>query len=164
MFNPCRTEFIWANMVSFSIISQHWTGAHSEHSSSWKTQTRLSYAVNTSPGRQQPEDWLFPLKWRHNGRDSVSNHRPHDCLLKRLFRRRSKKTSKPRVTGLCAGIHRGPVNSLHKWPVTRKMFSFDDVIMIRNTPVAAPDAILLLSTSFDMSEQICNYICYTRIS
>ena len=26
-------------------------------------------------------------------------------------------------------IHRGPVNSPHKWPVTRKMFSFDDVIM-----------------------------------
>ena len=28
------------------------------------------------------------------------------------------------------GIHRGPVNSSHKWPVTRKMFPFDDVIMI----------------------------------
>ena len=27
------------------------------------------------------------------------------------------------------GIHRGPVNSPHKWPVTRKMFPFDDVIM-----------------------------------
>ena len=27
------------------------------------------------------------------------------------------------------GIHRGPVNSLHNWPVTRKMFPFDDVIM-----------------------------------
>ena len=27
------------------------------------------------------------------------------------------------------GIHRSPVNSPHKWPVTRKMFSFDDVIM-----------------------------------
>ena len=27
------------------------------------------------------------------------------------------------------GIHRGPVNSLHKWPVTRKMFQFDDVVM-----------------------------------
>ena len=26
------------------------------------------------------------------------------------------------------GIHRGPVNSPHKWPVTRKMFPFDDVI------------------------------------
>ena len=27
------------------------------------------------------------------------------------------------------GIHRGPVNSPHKWPVTRKIFPFDDVIM-----------------------------------
>ena len=26
------------------------------------------------------------------------------------------------------GIHRGPVNSPHKWPVTRKIFPFDDVI------------------------------------
>ena len=26
---------------------------------------------------------LFTLQWRH---DSISNHRPHDCLLKRLFR------------------------------------------------------------------------------
>ena len=42
------------------------------------------------------------LQWRHNGRDSVSNHQPHDCLLNRLCRRRSKKTSKLSVTGLCA--------------------------------------------------------------
>ena len=28
------------------------------------------------------------------------------------------------------GIHRGPVHSTHKWPVTRKMFPFDDVIMV----------------------------------
>ena len=43
------------------------------------------------------------LRWRQNGRGSVSNHQPHDCLLNRLFRRRSKKTSKLRVTGLCVG-------------------------------------------------------------
>ena len=46
---------------------------------------------------------FFPLQWRHNERDGVSNHQTHDCLLNRLFRRRSKKTSKPRVTGLCVG-------------------------------------------------------------
>ena len=45
----------------------------------------------------------FPFLWRYNGRDGVSNHQPHDCLLSRLFRRISKKTSKPRVTCLCAG-------------------------------------------------------------
>ena len=30
------------------------------------------------------------------------------------------------------GIHRRPVNSPHKWPVTRKKFPFDDVIMNEN--------------------------------
>ena len=69
------------------------------------------------------------LRWCRNGHGGVSNHQPHHCLLNRLFGCRSKKTSKLRVTGLCAGIHRGPVNSPHKWPVTRKMFPFDDVIM-----------------------------------
>ena len=43
------------------------------------------------------------LQWRHNGHGSVSNHQPHDCLLNRLLRRRSKKTLKLRVTVLCAG-------------------------------------------------------------
>ena len=43
------------------------------------------------------------LRWRHNGRDCVSNHQPHDYLLNRIFRRRSKKTSTLRVTNLCAG-------------------------------------------------------------
>ena len=43
------------------------------------------------------------LQWRHNGRDSVSSHQPHDCLLNGLFGRRLKKAWKLRVTGLCAG-------------------------------------------------------------
>ena len=43
------------------------------------------------------------LQWRHNGHYDVSNHQPHDCLLNRLFRRRSKKTSKLLVTGLFVG-------------------------------------------------------------
>ena len=43
------------------------------------------------------------LLWHHNGHYSVSNHQPHDCLLNCLFRRRSKKTSKLCVIGLCAG-------------------------------------------------------------
>ena len=61
--------------------------------------------ANRVPGMDK---WLYPncivgctLQWRHNGHDCVSNHQPHDCLLSRLFRRRSKKTSKLRVTGLC---------------------------------------------------------------
>ena len=50
----------------------------------------------------------LPLRWRHNGGDSVSNHQPRYCLLNRLFRRRSKKTSKLCVTGFCVGNSPGP--------------------------------------------------------
>ena len=42
------------------------------------------------------------LQWRHSRCDGVSNRQPHDCLLNYLFKRRSKKTPKPCVTGLCA--------------------------------------------------------------
>ena len=71
-----------------------------------------------------------PLQWRHNGRDGVSNYQPPDCLLNRLFGCPPKKISKLRVTGLGAGNSPWPVNSPHKWPATRKMFPYDDVIML----------------------------------
>ena len=67
------------------------------------------------------------LQWRHSERDGVSNHQPHNYLFNRLFKRRTKKTSKLRVTGLCEG--NSPVNSPHKGPVTQKTFPFDDAIM-----------------------------------
>ena len=63
-------------------------------------------AANESPTYKTFEllnSSTLALQWRHNGRDSVSNHQPHDCLLNCLFRRRWKKTSKLRATGLCAG-------------------------------------------------------------
>ena len=83
------------------------------------------------------------LQWRHNGHYGVSNHQPDDCLFSRLFRRRSEKTSKLHVTGFVRGIHRWPVNSRHKEPMTRKMFPFDDFIMRGLTD----DAMGVLQTS-----------------
>ena len=73
---------------------------------------------------------LTTLQWRHNAGDGISNHQSHDCLLNRLFRRRSKKTSKLCVTGLCEEIQWWSVNSLHKGPVTWKLFPFDDIMKI----------------------------------
>ena len=46
---------------------------------------------------------MLSLRWRRNEHDGVSNHQPHHCLLNHLFGCRSNKTSKLRVTGLCAG-------------------------------------------------------------
>ena len=78
----------------------------------WYSSLRTRYTriknANTKSGSGVPDmtdrdKWVWALQWRHNERDSLSNHQPHDCLLNRLFGRRSKKTSKLRVTGLCAG-------------------------------------------------------------
>ena len=67
------------------------------------------------------------LQWRHNERNGVSTHRHIDCLLNRLFRRRSKKTSK--LTGYCEG--NSPVTN--GFPIQKgnnaKNVSIDDVIM-----------------------------------
>ena len=93
----------------------------SEYSSLWSYQDIQITAC-------YKRNWLT-LHWRPNDHDGVSNHQPHGCLLNRLFRRRSKQTSKLRLTGICVENSPGPVNSPHKGPVTRKMFPFDDVIM-----------------------------------
>ena len=67
------------------------------------------------------------LQWRHNEENGVSNHRRLDWLLNRL----SKKTHQSSASlAFVRGIHRWPVNYPHKGPVTRKMFPFDDVIMM----------------------------------
>ena len=96
---------------------------------------RMAVVREASLRRQSADrDDIMILQWRHNEFAGVSNHQPHYCLLNGLFRRKSKKTSKLSVTGLVRGIHRWPVNSPHKGPVTRKMFQFDDVTMkvVRN--------------------------------
>ena len=77
-----------------------------------------------------------PLQWRHIEHDGVPNYQPRDCLLNRLNRRRSNKSSKRGVSGLCA--ENSVVNSPHKGPVTRTMFPFDDVIMPYHTLFLSP--------------------------
>ena len=66
------------------------------------------------------------LRWRHNERDGVSNHQCFDCVFSGLFQ--CKKISKLCVTGLCKG---NPPDSPHKGPVTRKLFSFDDIMITK---------------------------------
>ena len=95
--------------------------------------------------------WKLPsLLWRHNGHDGVSNHQPHDCLFNHSFRRGSKKTSQLRVTGCC--VRKSSVTG--EFPAqmssTRKMFIFDDVIMILiySAPSGRDKMFVILQTSF----------------
>ena len=79
--------------------------------------------------RVHSESEVTTLQWSHDERDGVSNHRHLNCLLNRLFRRRSNETAKLCVTGICEG--NSPVTSEFpaQRPVTQQMFPFDDVNM-----------------------------------
>ena len=46
-----------------------------------------------------------------------------------IYQTQIKENMKAPSLAFVRGIHRGPVNSPHKWPVTRKMFHFDASIM-----------------------------------
>ena len=70
------------------------------------------------------------VTWWHGKYFLVANPLLKRCLINRLFRRRSKESSKLRVSGLCEGIHLSLWVSVHKWAVTWKIFPFDDVIMM----------------------------------
>ena len=75
--------------------------------------------------------WIKTLQWRHNGRDSVSNHQPAIVYFNVYSDADQRKHQSSASLAFVRGIHRGSVNSPHKWPVTRKMFPFDDVIMAK---------------------------------
>ena len=72
----------------------YWFMLHENSGLQWRFWSTLVGVLACCPLSQSP------LQWRHNEHDGVSNHQPCDCLLNRLFGRRSKKTSKLRVTGL----------------------------------------------------------------
>ena len=89
----CGLRDVWSPQLGVHRVTQHPThlefrGDHLESSQIALT----GYLVG-----------MLTLHWRYNEYVGVSNHQPHHCLLDRLFIHRSKKTSKIRVTSLCAG-------------------------------------------------------------
>ena len=83
-----------SSCIVIYLLNRH-TKYNKINSSLYITELKCCFFARTTTSHEKP------LRWRHNGCDSVSNRQPHHCLLNRLFRRRSKKTSKLRVTGLC---------------------------------------------------------------
>ena len=103
-------------------------------SSHWPVHSKLSLLDFFWPANVHCQCHLsirpITLQWRHNECDGISNDRRIDCLLNRLFRCWSKKTSKLRLTGLCEGNSLVTSEFPEQGPVMRKMFLFDAVSMI----------------------------------
>ena len=68
--------------------------------------------------------YFIPLKRRHNKSHGISNHRYLDCLFNACFRLTWKNI---KANGY-RGIHRSPVDSPQKGPVTSNVFLYHNVI------------------------------------
>ena len=98
MYNPnCSTTFTWCTINAPVAFDWCNVGDDAPAAFVWCTNHFVHKVEVSYIGLKG----AHPLKWRHNGHDCVSNHQPYDCLLNRLFRRRSKKTSKLRHWPLC---------------------------------------------------------------
>ena len=78
---------------------------------------------------------LMTLQWRHIERCGVSNHQlttVYSTVYSWTDQRKHQSTAS---LVFVRGIHRWPVDSPHKGPVTRNMFPFDDVIMVPSLSV-----------------------------
>ena len=94
--SPTHLELCHLSLDNFPFDPLQWRHMSVNASQTNNTWTRLCDSTCRNVGG------TF-LQWRHNGRDGISNHQSHHCLLNSLFRRRSKKIAKLHVTGLCAG-------------------------------------------------------------
>ena len=92
-------------------------------------------------------------------RHGVPNHQPHNCLLNCLFGRRWKANQSSASLVFVRGIRRWPVNSPHKGPVTRKMFTFADVIMIKLHVVSPNFRIIITRHSEVIMCSYCVFVC-----
>ena len=125
------------NHICLFIICLCWDGkVIRDHSEYGLDQWDKALHINASHWLSPYPGWtLITLPWRHNERDGVSNHQAHDCLLNRLFRRRSKKKSKLRVTGLCEG--NSPVTG--EFPTQRACNMENVSIWWRHHETSAPE-------------------------
>ena len=143
-------KYIW---IFFLFIPQHWDCEDSWNLSSGKTCTHLSYIIHSvgpddlvTNARKTRHRW--PCHWPKLlgicGFHHLTGKHYKDVVMSTMASQITslttvystlysgtdqRKYQSSSSLAFLMGIHRGPVNSQHKWPVTRKMFPFDDIIM-----------------------------------
>ena len=83
----------------------------------YSSDNRMNHLVRFGWLSNHPQRYILSaLQWRHNQRDGVSNYRRRDGLSDCLFRRNQRKHQGSASQAFVRGIHRWPMNALHKGP------------------------------------------------
>ena len=102
-------------------------------SSCWRqNQQIISRLLGSNEGQRS---WMNTLQWRHNSGAMASQITSLTIVYSTIYSGADQRKHQGSASlAFVRGIHRPPVNSPHKWPVTLKMFPLDDVIMINFLP------------------------------
>ena len=141
-----KREYTWNTMCELTHWSRHMTSPdHNELyiREGWDCISESNRPKSTHPfGCQHNaffvtpffwwlKDVLVTLRWRHMGA-MASQITSLAIVYSTVYSDPDQRKHQSSASlAFVRGIHRGPVNSPHKWPVTRKMFPFHDVIMIK---------------------------------
>ena len=88
--------------------------------------------------------WICALQWRHNGAMAsqiISLTIDYSTIYSGADQRKHQSSVS---LAFVWGIHRWLVNSPHKWPVTRKIFPVDDIIMCAVYPMGFTHGFVML--------------------
>ena len=97
----------------------------------YRTPLRLESETRTYHGKPLK---VLGLQWRHNGASQITSLTiVYSSVYSGTDQRKCQSSAS---LAFVWGIHRWPVNSPHKWPITRKMFPFGDVIMGMEVTIA----------------------------
>ena len=134
LYNHCTATFIeMFNRHQATLVKRQMNEINSSKTrnemNTKNTKNEITGTICVGPTTVPLHATPYPIPWRHNRCDGVWNHQPNDCLLNCLFRRRSRRTSKLRVTGLCVGNSQVTGEFPAQIASNEDFFSFDDVII-----------------------------------
>ena len=152
LYQNCRdiSQDLVSHFEWHHLIQQHWYGIIRIH---WNVE-KICRTLRSALFLQVTYHSEVPLQRRHNGHDGVSNHLHLDCLLNPFVQAQIKENIKaPRHW---PSVWREFTGHRRKVPVTRKIFPFDDVIMLdhlwsqwwpMSVPVSKPRLLLMTDIS-----------------
>ena len=129
--------------------------------------TRASWRLKWTAGNPSKASHYWTFLWRHYDDVIMSTIASQITSLTIVYStiysgaNQSKHQSSASLAFVW-GIHREPVNPPHKWPVTRKMFPFDDVIMIYWWTMDSPHKKPVMWKTFQCHD-MCHYHCVSNI-
>ena len=133
---PCRTFHPWCLCIKTRCLSpivlSTWSSSTCFHDNMWSSGRTPNWPICVVQMGRRPVTWQW---WSSHYGDVIMGTTASQItslmvVYSTVYSDADQRKQSSASLAFVWGIHRGLVSPPHKWPVTRKMFPFDDVIML----------------------------------